>query len=888
MSLRYQPDRVFNKRVATRYRLYSGLFLGLPYELLQRAGRLLPLFAEHCQRGLSQHRSPTDIVESFFLENTMLSGVSMSDALFLFLQLVERQVVLFDALEDASFAETHDLAGSGSVTQLLDQVLRDDRRTDLQELLHKTATRIVLTAHPTQFYPDTVQGIIQDLRAALVQADAPRVEQLLLQLGKTRFSNRQKPTPVDEARSVLSTLEEVFYEELPQIVGRMFVAAAGREPLHQQLPERPNLQVGFWPGGDRDGNPFVTSEVTRNVAALLKERVLERHVATLASLARRLTFDGVHDRIVRLLERLRQTWLNSAGREPLFSAGNGEQPAPFASARELLDALLELREVVVEQHQGLFVDELDDFIIKVHLFGFHFASLDLRQSSEVCFAAVQEIASKRLTQFGVSESTLDEVAATANAEDVPMHQLQALTAGAYPLPHASLSQLAPLSRDLVEVLQLLPLVQERNGELGLHRFIISHTRCAQDALVVLFLARCAGIPKDASHFDIVPLFESIDDLQNSQRIMEEMFDNPLYFAHVKQRPHQVVMVGFSDGTKDGGYLTANWQIREAKRRLTALGRQRGIPLVFFDGRGGPPARGGGNTHQFYRSRDMGIEQLQNQLTIQGQTISSNFGSREMGRYHIEQLYTANLENLLYPATGEDPPVEFRPLADRLATVAHDAYRQLRDDPKLLDFLADVSPLPLFDRLTIASRPVSRRRSKTLELSQLRAIPFVATFSVLKIQIPGYFGLGTALDRAITDGHLSELERMYRESRFFRALLENAAMSLLKSRFDITSYLSLDERFARLWQQLHDEASLTERCILQISHQPWLLYNDPLNRESIRLREDIVLPLLVIVHHAVAQYNQLNKKGTDSTELHAAQRMALKGIAAVINATRNAA
>jgi len=386
------------------------------------------------------------------------------------------------------------------------------------------------------------------------------------------------------------------------------------------------------------------------------------------------------------------------------------------------------------------------------------------------------------------------------------------------------------------------------------------------------------------------LFESIEDLEHSEAILRRLLDSSVYQAVLEKRgKRQVVMVGFSDGTKDGGYLTANWSIRQAKRRLTALGRSRNIELVFFDGRGGPPARGGGNTHRFYRSRDANIEQLETQLTIQGQTISSNFGTKEMARYHIEQLYTANLENLMFPAQVEDPPAEYVPLLDQMSNIAFEAYRQLRDDDRLIAFLDEHSPLPLFDHLTIASRPVSRRATRKLELASLRAIPFVATWSVLKIQIPGFFGLGTALNALIEQGHEPDLVRLYRDSRFFRALLDNAAMSLLKSRFDVSAHLGENPTIGPLWRRIRDEAADVERCILRVSRQPFLLSNDPLVRASVKLREEIVLPLLVVVHDAFARYNEHRAAGSlDSPAAVDARRMALKGIAAVINATRNAA
>lgn len=884
-----EPERLFDEHVATRYRLYSGLFLGLPYDLLQRVGRLLPVFAEQCRKGLQQKASPTEIVRRFFADNPLLTDVPEDEALFLFLQMVERQIVLFDALEESSFADMHDPAGPGSVSHLVDEILRDNRRGDLADILDQTATRIVLTAHPTQFYPDTVQYIIQDLRSALSRNAPADVERLLLQLGKTRFSNPERPTPVDEARSVLRPLEEVFYDVLPKIVARTQVVAHGREPMPRHLPSRPNLQIGFWPGGDRDGNPFVTADVTREVARLLKERVISRHLAAGTALARRLTFAGVHERMLAILERLRLTWLDAA--DPKRSPAPSQSGAlPFASAGELQDELVELRGVIIRDHQRLFLDELDDLIVKVHLFGFHFASLDLRQSSDVFLQTLREIAEHVGAALPLSDHERALVAQARRGQDLPFGLLEGLLERDWPALPDVAEKLSPLARDTLEVLRLVPAIQGSNGELALHRVVISHTRGPQDVMIVLLLARLAGMAPDDGRLDIVPLFESIDDLEHAQDILAKLLSAPVYRTVLDRRQQrQVVMVGFSDGTKDGGYLAANWSIRQAKKRMTTLGRSQGIRMVFFDGRGGPPARGGGNTHRFYRSRDVNIEQWETQLTIQGQTISSNFGNWDMATYHVEQLFTANLENLLSPAHDEDPPAEFLPLLAELSALSLEAYRELRDDPALLDFLNRASPLPLFDHLTIASRPVSRRTSQNLDLDNLRAIPFVATWSVLKMQIPGFYGLGRALEHIVNSGREGELQRLYQHSLFFRTLLDNAAMSLLKSRFDITAHLEGDARLGPLWTKIRDEARRVEANILRISHQPWLLANDPLIRASIRLREEIVFPLLVIVHDAFARYNELCGRGTASTaEAIYARKMALKGIAAVINATRNAA
>jgi phosphoenolpyruvate carboxylase len=878
------PERAFDEQVSTRYRLYSGLLLGLPYDLLQRVGRLLPVFAEHCRKGLQQKESPTDIVRRFFTDNPLLTDVAPDDALFLFLQMVERQVVLFDALEESSFPDMHDPAGPGSVSDVLDEVWRDNRRGDLAEILQEAATRIVLTAHPTQFYPDTVQYIIQDLRSALKKNDPADVERLLLQLGKTRCSNPERPSPVDEARSVLRPLEEVFYDVLPKIAARMLVAAHGREHMPRNLPPQPNLQIGFWPGGDRDGNPFVTAQVTLEVARLLKERVIASHYAAATALSRRLTFAGVHERMLVLLDRLRLTWLQAA--DATRATGEGA----FATAQELQDELLVLRKIIMRDHQRLFLDELDDLILKVHLFGFHFASIDVRQSSDVFLRTLREIVGQIGDALPLSAGERDLIAKAERCQDVPFALLERLLERDWSQPQIGREGLSPLAQDTVDVLRMVPGIQTSNGELALHRIVISHTRGAEDVLVVLLLARLAGMPPDHGRLDVVPLFESIEDLDHSEDILGHLFSSPVYRTVLDQRQErQVVMVGFSDGTKDGGYLAANWSIRQAKRRMTTLGRAQGIRLVFFDGRGGPPARGGGNTHRFYRSRDANIEQWDTQLTIQGQTISSNFGNPEMASHHVEQLFTANIENLLSRSNANDPPDEFLPLLGELSSLSLAAYRELRDDPNLVPFLTQASPLPLFDHLTIASRPVSRRASDKVDLDSLRAIPFVATWSVLKMQISGFYGLGTALERVMNDGREDELRRLYQQSRFFRALLDNAAMSLVKSRFDITAHLERDPALGPLWSTIRDEARRVESSILHISRQPWLLANDSLVRASIRLREEIVFPLLVIVHDAFARYNDHCARGTqDSPEAVHARKMALKGIAAVINATRNAA
>jgi phosphoenolpyruvate carboxylase len=257
--------KAFNELVAMKYQLYNGLFLGLPFEDLADTGVQLPLFAGACREKLQAGKSPAEIVEQFFKERPGKIGFEAKvKFLFKFLQLVERQVVLFDALEDAAFPEVNDLEGPGSLSHFLARV-KDQRKTDLLEgKIADYRIRIVLTAHPTQFYPDSILGIITDLNEAIAGDKLPVINDLLLQMGKTRFQNRQRPTPVEEARSLIWYLEHIFYATLPSISDRIVTSLS--DDRQDPFLHRPKVELGFWPGGDRDGNPYVTSDTTLKVA----------------------------------------------------------------------------------------------------------------------------------------------------------------------------------------------------------------------------------------------------------------------------------------------------------------------------------------------------------------------------------------------------------------------------------------------------------------------------------------------------------------------------------------------------------------------------------------------------------------------------------------------
>ncbi len=894
----------FNEHVAMKYQLYNGLFLTLPFEGLSDAGIMLPIFNSYAREHLQRGRSPIEIVDRFFEEK--LSGLDARQrtaTLFKFMQMVERQVVLFDAIEDASYDRVRDVDGPGSLRDLLGRLESLDRRSDLTDMLEEYRVRLVLTAHPTQFYPDEILGIITDLGAAVTGGDLKQINDLLLQMGKTRFKNKAKPTPLDEAKSLLWFMENIFYRVLPDIHRRLLEATdlGASERVNHPSP----VELGFWPGGDRDGNPFVTSELTVRIGHILRESVLSLYERDMQRLIRRLTFDGVVERIEEIAERLHYT------REPytVVPGSSDDDGSPggcrdmsergYDSVERFRDDLIDLREQVGRDHGGLFVHLVDDLIYKTQLFGFHFATMDIRQDSRVHGRLVEEIVAL-LARYGAEKGHTVRVGA-GDAGNVPDYTTLSVEKRLALIEE--ISDLFPLDRDILDdlpeegiagetirSLRAARYMQELNGERGVHRYIISNTRSSANVLEVWLLAQCAGWPSGDIALDLVPLFETIDDLERATEIMDELFTVPLYRNHLERRGGvQTIMLGFSDGTKDGGYMTANWNIYRAKQRLTEVTRRHGFRVVFFDGRGGPPARGGGNTHKFYRSLGRNIESREIHLTIQGQTISSKYGVESAANHNVEQMVSAGLECSLFPENNYELSADDIELLEELSSASIEAYRELKNHPRFVEYLLDCSPLRYYGMTNIGSRPTSRSPSSDFRLEDLRAIPFVGSWSQLKQNVPGYFGLGSGIEAIRRRGRGDDLGRLYRKSLFFRTLIENAMQSLRKTYFPLTYHFQRDERFRDIWKRIFDEAQRTIREVKEVSGQHDLLETEPVIRKSIELREQMVLPSLVIQHYALGRLREAGagERTLDDNETVLYEKMIVKSLAAGVNASRNA-
>ncbi|RYY25154.1 MAG: phosphoenolpyruvate carboxylase, partial [Chitinophagaceae bacterium] len=809
----------FKNNVGIKFQLYNSLFTSLPFHRIEKTGIMLSLFLNFCEDSYRKKHSPTEIVEEFFSKYTSLSNEKDKlDLLFRFVQYVERQVVLFDALEDAAFREVNDMSGVGTLKHLESEVIQTNKEEKLAEKLKDFSIRIVLTAHPTQFYPGSVLGIINDLSKGLAENNASQINMYLQQLGKTPFFNKQKPTPFDEAVSLIWYLENIFYNAAGKII--TFI----NSQFPQAIPaDNPIIVMGFWPGGDRDGNPNVRVDTTLKVANALRESIIKCYYLDVRRLKRRLTFKGV-DTILADLEK--QLYSN------IFIPGQRTD----ITKKNILDALYEIRQIVIYQHNNLFLHLVDNLISKVHVFGLHFASLDVRQESSVHGKVLEQIAQK--------ENLLPKDYAKLSDEE----KLKTLT-GVNAVANTELYE--DIVQDTLLTIAAIKEIQGYNGPEGCNRYVISQCNSALNVIEVYALFILSGWKKESLGIDIVPLFETVEDLRQAPAIMTSLYKDPVYREHLRRRNmKQTIMVGFSDGTKDGGYLMANWSIYKAKEELTKISREHEIDVVFFDGRGGPPARGGGKTHKFYASMGRNISNEEIQLTIQGQTVSSNFGTIDSAQFNLEQLIHAGISNDLFSTRDITLREDEHQLLEDLAVESFKAYTALKTHPDFLDYLSNISPLRFYGETNIGSRPTKRGGSSKLDLKDLRAIPYVGAWSQMKQNVTGYYGVGTALRQLEKDGRMPELKKLYKDSQFFKTLLDNCEMSMKKCFFPLTEHLSTHPVYGPIWTMVHEEFLLTKKYILRLTERTILMENYTVDRMSVEMRERIVLPLSTIQQYAI--------------------------------------
>ena len=854
----------FRKAVQNKFNVYNSLFLSLPFLNIRNTGVLIPLLQSDCRDGLKAGREPVEILDSFFAARPEINSEKEKiDFMFRVIQYVERQVVLFDSVEDAAFATLRDADEQISLEEYIRHSQNNSDAETLLTALSHFRTRIVFTAHPTQFYPASVLRIIAKLRHLISKDDISGIDLALQQLGLTSLLNSARPTPLEEARNIIYFMRNVYYDAVGDLYRDIKVASGDDNFSNTRI-----IQLGFWPGGDRDGNPFVTSETTLAVANELRLTLMKCYYRDLKDLEGKLTFRRIDASL---------TSLTATVYAAMFD------PSISLNAEQIIESLLEIREELTANFNSLYLEDLDTLIDKVRIFKTHFGSIDIRQNHRVHRQVVTEI----LKQNGVVRESLDELDSPALLDVLLTDRLSIDE-------HAFDDELV---RDTIRTIRQIAVIQENNGTEGCYRYVISNAEDLYAVLFVFALYRwCCGNEEEELQpggqfnipIDIIPLFESVNAMANGAGIMQSLFDLPSYRAHLQTRGNtQTIMLGFSDGTKDGGYLQANWSIHKTKEELSAVCSASGINAVFFDGRGGPPARGGGKTHRFYASQSGRISNHAIELTIQGQVITSMFGTTGHFQQQCEQLIKAGIVNNVASATAGTTSSNIisddsRVLLDELSRLSFEKYSALKSHPQFIPYLEKKSTLQYYSRANIGSRPSRRGNQEELDLDDLRAIPFVGSWSQLKQNVPGYFGIGTALKHFADAGRLGELQALFQDVPFFKTLVLNSMMSLSKCNFGLTNYINDDAEFGSFWRLLLAEYELSKAMVLEISGYAELMEEEPVARRSIAIREEIVVPLLMIQQYAL-QKIELNTDRKATFE-----KLVTRSLYGNINASRNSA
>ncbi|NNE27911.1 MAG: phosphoenolpyruvate carboxylase [Saprospiraceae bacterium] len=836
-----------NLSIQKKFEIYNALFLKLSYKGANDYGHLIPILAAVAHQKLNEGLNPIDVLDHFYDDYKDIIGIGKLEFMFKVIQYVERQIVLFDSIEDS--ISPYDLEDQNRllIENQMSNFQNEDALLELFNYLNSFSVRIVLTAHPTQFYRQPVLDIISKLRISVKENDIQTIDALLHQLGLTTLVNSKSPTPLQEAQNIIHICRHEYYDAIGSFMYE----------LKQRYPQFHNnelIMLGFWPCGDRDGNPYVTFDVTREVIDTLRMTLMKCYYNDVKSLKSKLTFRSIEESLLELQDRLYDAMFNSTS---------------LIDHNEMVNELNAIRAVLISEYSSLYLEDLDRLIVKMEVFKTHFASLDIRQDHSVHKSTVEQILkSNNLITTSISEIEQDAL-------------IRMLTDEIIELPNDN--DLDAIALDTLKNIAQLPSLQDKNGEEGCHRYIISNSEDIYSVLFVFGLMRWVHKSNDFK-FDIVPLFETMNGMNASRDVMEQLYNIPEYRTHLNNRNNkQTIMLGFSDGTKDGGYLKANWSIYKCKESLSEVSDRFNISAIFFDGRGGPPARGGGKTYNFYAARGANIANSDIQLTIQGQTITSTYGTQAKFIYNAEQMISSGLTSL-NPGSQTHITDKQRSLIEELSELSFNKYVELKEHPQFLPYLENMTTMKFYGQTKVGSRPGKRNKTSKLTLSDLRAISYVGSWAQLKQNIPGFYGVGTALKRVAEKGRLEDIKSLYQLSPLFRTLIDNSMMSMTKCMFELTSYMQNDDTYGAFWSMLYEEFLLSKEMTLKITGMQTLMENEQLSRHSIQQRDAIVLPLLLVQHYALQKLN--SKEELEHRKVY--EKLVVRSLYGNINASRNSA
>ncbi len=782
-----------------------------------------------------------------------------------------------------------------------------------------------LTAHPTEARRRSILHLQQQISSLLQEISNPDLTPSETDELMTRIYHKisvilttddVRPTRIsvdDEVRNGLYYLKTTIWNTIPQLYRDLNDAF---ETYYGKTPDLPSLiKYRTWIGGDRDGNPYVAPEVTRQALKSHREAALQMYEEQLEKIWQEFSISSrqiktprrLQDSIEQDLESLpeytptiKQNWhepyrvkvscmLEKIRKVQLWHQNPDAEKAWHPEKYQpevLLDDLYLIRDALVECG---FEDlarrsQLRDLIIQVGTFGYRMASMDIRQHSMVFEHATDEL----LTLAGVTDSY----------QDLDDNQRCAVLTSELINPRPLIAPDTPLRDTTSEVVKTFEVIREalQTDPEAIESVIVSMTHQRSDLLEVLLLAKEARLwhykdGKVQSQIDVVPLFETIEDLQNSPNLMAELFEDSIYSAQLNARNGlQEIMLGYSDSNKDGGYWMANWALYQAQHELAETCRSYNADFRLFHGRGGSVGRGGGRSNSAVMAMPPVCHNGRIRMTEQGEVISFRYANPSLARRHLEQVVHAMMISTAEArVTSETMHLKGDHTSELMVQIADqsmNAYQQFVHDEEVWRWYTEISPIEHISHLPIASRPVSRKSSDEVDFNNIRAIPWVFAWTQLRYNLPGWYGIGTALDNVIKedDKSLPLLQKAFSNWKFFRAVIDNAQRELARAHLEISQYYSPKEDHY-LHEKIKEEYQKAEESILKITGQQKLLDDSPVIQKSIKLRNpytDVLNLLQAELHH---RWKNLPEEDDENRRrLKRALFSSINGIAAAMQST----
>ena len=716
----------------------------------------------------------------------------------------------------------------------------------------------VLTAHPTQVQRKTVLDLTEKLHSLLRKHRDVKnglinerkwknaIQKHIEILTQSDIIREKKLKVANEITNVLEYYNLSFIKAIAKIMTEYKLLL---EENNIELKNETPITMGMWIGGDRDGNPFVTAE-TLNLSAMKQcELITTYYIEKLNSLYRTFSMSSHVTKGSKELEELanRSSDTSEYREKELYRKAisyikeklentreyllqDKELEDKYFTADEFIDDLTIIEKSLLENKGEILVTgEFEELLNVVKIFGFYLASIDMRQDSSVYEASVAEL---------LSSANIEKDYSSLSEEEKCELLLKQLKEDPRPLSINDENKQSEELRKELAIFRTARKLKDKLGDNVIKQNIISHTTSVSDLLELAIMLKEVGlVGSDFARLQLVPLFETIEDLENSYEVMDKYLSLDIVKKWVRDnRSYQEIMLGYSDSNKDGGYLSSGWSLYKAQQELSSLGEKHNIKVTFFHGRGGTVGRGGGPSYDAIISQPLGSVQDRIRLTEQGEIIAAKYGNSDAAYYNLEALFSAVIQRMNADKVNTDirDILKIQGIMDEIVEDSYNKYRELVfENPNFYNYFFEATPIKEISSLNIGSRPASRK--KITDIGGLRAIPWVFSWSQSRITLPGWYRVGTAFSNYINKdkGNIEKLRKMYKEWPFFTSLLSNVDMVMAKSDIDIAKeYANLckEEETKKVYEEILREWNLTKQVVLEISeHKEFLEDNTYLTR-----------------------------------------------------------